>query len=190
MGEKRKLLPHILRYIKVLKVIDREYEKAADAEETNCRLFLKSSIHEAKMAGKSLFDIVTKAEDDDSDNFGDEIEMMTEAVLERKDGRISVTYKERTEGFENVKTSVSFMENDRNIITVSRGGGGEGFVIEKGKRNFSLYRTPYGIIEMCVYGKNVENNLTLDGGEIIMDYSVELKGMTAQRTRMKLKVIV
>ena len=140
------------------------------------------------MAGKSLFDIVTKTDDDDGDDFGDEIEMMTEALLEKKDGRISVTYKECSEGLEDVKTSVSFMEDDRNIITVCRGGGGEGFVIEKGKRNFSLYRTPYGIIEMCVYGKNVENTLDENGGEIIMDYSVELKGMCAQRTKMTFKV--
>ena len=170
-------------------MIDREYEKdTVSEEETNCRLFLKSSIHEAKMAGKSLFDIVTKAEDEEDDGLGDEIEMMTEALLTQKDGRISVTYKEKTEGLENVKTSVSFMEDDRNIITVCRGGGGEGFVIEDGKRNFSLYRTPYGIIEMCVYGKKVENTLTEDGGEIAMDYSVELKGMCAQRTKMTIKV--
>lgn len=159
-------------------------------EETNCRLFLNSSIREAKMAGKSLFDIVTKTEDDEEDDLGEEIEMMTEALLTKKDGRISVTYKECSEGLENVKTSVSFMEDDRNIITVCRGDGGEGFVIEKGKRNFNLYRTPYGIIEMCVYGKNVENTLTEEGGEIVMDYSVELKGMCAQRTKMKFKVVM
>ncbi len=172
-------------------MIEREYENSPEGEETNCRLFLKSSIREAKMAGKSLFDIVTKTDDEDSDDIGDEFEMMTEAHLTKKDGRISVTYKECAEGLEDVITSVSFMEDDRNIITVSRGGGGgEGFVIEKGKRNFSLYRTPYGIIEMCVWGRNVENTLTEAGGEIIMDYSVELKGMTAQKTKMSMKITV
>ncbi len=170
-------------------MIDREYKNSPEGEEANCRLFLKSSIREAQMAGKSLFDIVTKADDEDSEGIGDEFEMMTEACLSKKDGRISVTYKECGEGLEDVMTSVSFMEDDRNIITVSRGGG-EGFVIEKGKRNFSLYRTPYGIIEMCVWGRNVENTLTEAGGEIIMDYSVELKGMTAQKTKMSMKITV
>lgn len=159
-----------------------------DKEELNCTISLRSRVKEMKMAGKSLFDIVTKAEDDDDNNLGDEFEMMSEALYSRSEGRISVTYSEAGEGFENVKTTVSFMENDRNIITVTRGDGGEGFVIEKGKRNFSLYRTPFGIIEMCVWGKNVENTLTDKGGEIILDYSVELKGLTAQKTKMSIKV--
>ncbi len=172
-------------------MIGREYENGLGTEEKlNCRIHLSSEIKEMKMAGKSLFDIVTKADDDEDGGIGDGFEMMSEALFSQKDGRVSVTYSEGGEGFENVKTTVSFMENDRDIITVTRGDGGEGFVIEKGKRNFSLYRTPFGIIEMCVCGKNVENTLTEQGGEIILDYSVELKGMTAQKTKMKIKVIM
>ena len=53
------------------------------------------------------------------------------------------------------------------------------FVISKGERLFSVYSTPYGNLDMCIYAKKVENTLSLDGGTLILDYAVELKGLTA-----------
>lgn len=174
--------------LRILKVIEKEYENTVGKEEkSNCRMILRSCQKEAKIGNKSLFDIIASEDDDYGSDLGDEFEMMTEAYIEKKDGRISVTYKEAGEGFEDVKTTVSFMENEKDIITVSRGG--EGFVIEKGRRSFSAYKTPFGNIEMCVWGRNIENTMGEKGGELMLDYTVELRGMTAQKTKMTIKVI-
>jgi hypothetical protein len=35
---------------------------------------------------------------------------------------------------------------------------------------------------MCIYAKKVENTITSEGGTLSLDYAVELKGLTAQRT--------
>ena len=53
---------------------------------------------------------------------------------------------------------------------------------------YSVYATPFGEIDMCTYGKRVENALSTDGGTLILDYAVELRGLTAQRTKMEVKV--
>ena len=62
--------------------------------------------------------------------------------------------------------------------------------MEEGKRQYSVYKTPFGNLEMCVYAKRVDNSISENGGTLILDYAVELKGMTAQRTKMRVDVKV
>ena len=86
-------------------------------------------------------------------------------------------------------TSVSFDNNEKGIVSIIRYGQmSHSFVIEEGVRHYSVYRTPYGPLEMCVRGIKVVNNMTENGGSIALDYAVELKGMTAQRTKMTFNV--
>lgn len=104
---------------------------------------------------------------------------------------LSLFYKETEElaGEGITETEIAFPKKEPKSVTIRRGGPlGTGFVIEEGKRHYSVYNTPYGSLEMCVYAKRVDNRLTEDGGVLILDYAVELKGMTAQRTKMRVDV--
>lgn len=174
----------------------REYEMPEnEAEKYNCTIKLVSSQHEIKTkSGESLFDAMVAVAREDGEDVPDyegdgEFEMCGDGLLEVREGRLEVSYKECGEGMESVTTAVSFDLSDRGIITVERKGEiGHAFVIEQGVRQFSVYSTPFGPIEMCIYGRKVENEMNENGGYIVLDYSVELRGMTAQRTKMKMEV--
>ncbi|MDD6094891.1 MAG: DUF1934 domain-containing protein [Clostridia bacterium] len=106
--------------------------------------------------------------------------------------RFSVSYNEDELSRDGIcQTEISFSKCSPKCVTITRSGTlSSSFIIEEGKRQYSVYKTPYGALEMCVYARRVDNRLTENGGLLILDYAVELKGMTAQRTKMRVDVKV
>ena len=119
-----------------------------------------------------------------------EYSLVSEGILEEQDGRIILSYEENAiEGITGCTTVISFDKKAPECVTVERRGPlASLFVISKGERLFSVYQTPYGALDMCIYAKKVENTITSEGGTLSLDYAVELKGLTAQRTRMEVKI--
>ena len=174
-----------------------EYEPKVDAGFIpNARMKIMSVQFDASEGDESLFvmfvqtlDAETGVETVIKETNAEKYEMNSECVLSNENGRISVRYKESAEGLPEWETSISFDASDRGIVSIIRSGQlSHSFVIEQGVRHFSVYKTPYGPLEMCVRGKKVVNELDENGGRLILDYAVELKGMTAQRTRMTVEV--
>ena len=116
--------------------------------------------------------------------------LVSEGLLYFEGTRLCISYEESAdEGVEGCATVISFDVGSPECVTVERRGPlSSVFVISRGERLFSTYSTPFGVIDMCVFGKKVENLLTEEGGSLVLDYGVELKGLTAQRTRMEVKV--
>lgn len=115
--------------------------------------------------------------------------LQTEGEIFEKDGLFHLSYSETDESSVTIRTDVSFSPDDPECITVARKGQfSTSFTLAGGKRMFSVYSTPFGSIDMCIYAKKVDNTLSHEGGSLIMDYAVELKGMTAQRTKMEITV--
>lgn len=86
-------------------------------------------------------------------------------------------------------TEITFSENEPKSLTITRKGSVTCiFLIEEGKRQISVYNTPCGPLEMCTYATRVDNRIGADGGILLLDYAVELRGMTAQRTKMRLEI--
>jgi uncharacterized beta-barrel protein YwiB (DUF1934 family) len=162
----------------------------------NAILKIKSVQFDASEGEESLFDaffetlnIENGIKNNTPEKSGEDWEMISECVLCRENGRLDIRYKECAEGLPSWITSVSFQENEPGIVSIIRSGQlSHSFVIEQGVRHYSVYTTPYGPLEMCVYGRKVINNMTDEGGTIRLDYAVELKGMTAQRTKMIIEV--
>lgn len=177
-----------------------EYEK--DERESPCGTPVIVKIHstqrdmtgtgffgEAAMRGDTLDDMLEDAEERNEETEPGTYELTTEGYLFSGE-RISVSYKEAelSEDGECI-TEISFQKDDPGCITITRSGSlSAAFVIEEGKRQYSVYNTPYGALEMCVYARRVENSVSESGGALLLDYAVELKGMTAQRTKMRVKV--
>ena len=116
--------------------------------------------------------------------------LVSEGYLDLEEGRLTLSYEETAiEGVEGCYSYISFDLSDPDCITVERRGSIESsFVITKGQRMYSVYSTPFGNIDMCTYGKRVENELSENGGTLLLEYAVELRGLTAQRTKMEVKV--
>ncbi len=116
--------------------------------------------------------------------------LASEGLLNIENGRLTLSYEETViEGVEGCTSYISFDLSAPQCVTVERRGSmSSSFVISRGERMFSVYSTPFGDIDMCIYAKKVENSLTEEGGTLVLDYAVELRGLTAQRTKMEVKV--
>ena len=153
---------------------------------TDAELF-GSAVH-----GEDCFD--NAFEDVRSGTVGSDMYILTaEGVLSTgEQGRISLSYEEAgTDEIAAGKTEISFIPSDPGCITVEKQGEtGYTFTVEKERRHYNIYETDYGTFEMCTLGKKIDNRLTENGGILILDYAVELKGLTAQRTKMRIDVKV
>ncbi len=172
-----------------------EYEPKSNGIDANAIIKINSVQFDATEGDESLFDAFfeTLAAENNieaqRETNDESYEMVSECNISLNDGRIDIRYLEGAEGLPPWTTSVSFDVNDRGIVSIIRYGAlSHSFVIEQGVRHYSVYTTPYGPLEMCVRGGKVVNEMTEDGGRIALDYSVELKGMTAQRTKMNILV--
>ena len=161
------------------------------------RVLVEMKSTQSDMTGVGFF-TVRKSMDDAPDRLlsdvpggeKNEYSLVSEGLLCTNGERLELSYEETAiEGVEGCTTVISFDIGDPECVTVERCGAlSSVFVIAKGKRLFSTYATPYGTLDMCIYAKKVENTLTAEGGTLVLDYAVELKGLTAQRTRMEVKV--
>lgn len=166
---------------------------------TKIKILLEIKSTQNDMTGLGFFSEAAEKKDpeelliDAGEAVGGEYVFKTEGEMEIAD-RVTLSYAEtELSGLEGSTTYISFAKDEPGIVTITRVSPGlrsMSFVIEAGRRNYSVYETPYGAIDMCTYTRLVENSVAEDGGEIRMVYSVELKGLTAQRTKMHVKVRV
>ncbi len=110
----------------------------------------------------------------------------TTAGMKTECGVVTITYEENT----GCTSEIIFDTGKPEMVTIHRTGGiMNTLVLEKGKRHISVYNTPVMPFETAVLAKRVDVNMTYeDGGDIALDYLVELRGMDLQRTEMKIHV--
>ncbi|MBQ7301222.1 MAG: DUF1934 domain-containing protein [Clostridia bacterium] len=119
------------------------------------------------------------------------LEIRAQGTLTRtEDGRISLSYDEtELTGMEGSTTTVTFSEADPATVTMLRYGSvTTTLVFEQERRHICVYETPIMPFEICIYARRVENGLTMDGGDILLDYLIEIHGAKAERTRFELHV--
>lgn len=117
---------------------------------------------------------------------GDTYTFCTTAGMKTECGVVTITYEENT----GCTSEIIFDTGKPEMVTIHRTGGiMNTLVLEKGKRHISVYNTPIMPFETAVLAKKVDVNMTYeDGGDIALDYLVELRGMDLQRTEMKIHV--
>lgn len=117
---------------------------------------------------------------------GDTYTFCTTAGMKTECGVVTITYEENT----GCTSEIIFDTGKPEMVTIHRTGGiMNTIVLEKGKRHISVYNTPIMPFETAVLAKKVDVNMTYeDGGDIDLDYLVELRGMDLQRTEMKIHV--
>lgn len=110
----------------------------------------------------------------------------TTAGMKTECGVVTITYEENT----GCTSEIIFDTGKPEMVTIHRTGGiMNTLVLEKGKRHISVFNTPVMPFETAVLAKKVDVNMTYeDGGDIDLDYLVELRGMDLQRTEMKIHV--
>ena len=120
------------------------------------------------------------------------LEIRTQGTLTRsEDGRITLSYDEtELTGMEGSTTSVCFSEQEPQTVTMLRYGSvTTTLVFEQERRHICVYETPIMPFEICIYARRVQNDLTMDGGDMILDYLIEIHGAKAERTLFELHVV-
>jgi len=126
-------------------------------------------------------------EDPDADAF----KFCTEAELRvHEDGVIEIEYSE-DESLDDTVTVISYDPKTPDTVTILHNGSVmSSLICERRRRHISVYSTPIMPLEVAVYTRALKGGFSADGGEMELDYIVELRGMDVQRTVMKIRADV
>lgn len=126
-----------------------------------------------------------------ADAEADVSEFVTEAQYVEGD-RCDLIYKESVElGMGNCTVKLTWLAEDPQIVTVMRSGELETVMtFEPGRRHITSYNMPGMTFELCTHTMKCENDFDGNiGGEIYVDYIVEVRGGFAGRRKMRVEVL-
>lgn len=103
-----------------------------------------------------------------------ETEVITEGGFRAIAGGYELSYDETdATGFEGCSTVLKVLDGSKIEMTRSGATASE-LYIERGKKNFCLYGTPFGELTVGVQAKNVESRLTDMGGSVSASYVIDI----------------
>lgn len=115
------------------------------------------------------------------------VELVTRGQLAREGEGFTLSYQEsEVTGLEGTLTTIQ-VEPER--VTLMRVGEfNSQMVFEKGRRHLSMYDTPYGSMAIGVNTRHLLAELDEHGGEIEIDYAVEIDHAIAGRNIFRINV--
>ena len=153
---------------------------------------IKITTSQVEYKGKSIFERAAEelliTETFDSGSGEDTIETSLYGNIACKNGSFIVKYEEESEGMGGVFTEIKFDMEKPKEISISRTGALESYMyFEEGKRHICVYNTGIMPFEICIYSKEVNNQL-MTNGFLELVYLIEIKGACAQKTVFKMEV--
>lgn len=128
--------------------------------------------------GKQSFE----AQDDDT------IELVTEGCLE-PDGDDGYTLSYQESELTGLEGTLTTFQIERDRVTLLRVGEvNSQMVFQEGRRHLSMYNTPYGAMAIGVNTRHLLAELTDQGGDIEIDYAIEVDHAIAGRNIFQIKV--
>ena len=74
-------------------------------------------------------------------------------------------------------------------VTLLRAGSVNAqMVFEEGRRHLSMYETPYGSLSVGINTRRVKNTVGEGGGELEIDYAVEIDNLLVGRNLFRMNV--
>ena len=116
-----------------------------------------------------------------------EIELQTKGRFARKNDKFYIIYEEsELTGFEDTTTTIKVSEN---AVSMTRKGKYNSRMIFKlGEKCLCSYATPYGVIPVGVNPISVENNLDTEGGNLDIEYILDIDNQEYITNRLRLTV--
>ena len=117
----------------------------------------------------------------------DEIQLVTEGVLEDKGDSWELSYEESDLTGMSGVTTTFLVESDK--ITLKRTGKlNSQMVFQEGVTHDSLYEMEFGALMLSVCARKIRVDLTLDGGVIDLIYSIEIEQTQAGTIEYHLQI--
>ena len=119
----------------------------------------------------------------------DTIQFTTDGRFGKKDGSFFISYDESRllEVDGEVKTTV-FIKPDNSVVMQRNGAYNSRMVIEKGVRSNCFYSTPMGQLSLGIFGEKVMSSLTENGGNLVMNYTIDTDLKLLSRNRVNITV--
>ncbi len=123
---------------------------------------------------------------EDSDDKSD-ISFLTEASLEMQDGVYFIDYKEsEITGLEGTDTCI---EVGSNYVSLMRKGTvNTHMLFMKDRKTSSYYTTPYGDMQIDIFTKNLNIDLTTDGGKLDVDYFIDINNVSTGKNKFQIEI--
>lgn len=109
------------------------------------------------------------------------IELVTEGqLMDCGDEGYTLTYQEsELTGLEGTLTT---LQVEPDCVTLMRMGEfNSQMVFQQGRRHFSMYNTPYGVLSIGINTRKMRADLNAHGGQIDIDYAIEFDHAVAGR---------
>ena len=118
----------------------------------------------------------------------DGMEMTTAGKFYDKDGKYYISYAEgELTGLEKCNTTLKISPDG--VVTMMRHGHTNTHMIfEKGRRHIGHYETPYGDFTISVTANNVDVSLDENGGNIDIDYIMDINNVACSHNGISLRV--
>ena len=117
----------------------------------------------------------------------DTLELVTEGRLEREGSHYTLSYQEsQLTGLEGTLTT--FQIEPERVTLMRVGEYNSQMVFQEGRRHMSMYSTPYGAMAIGVNTRHLLADLTDRGGEIEIDYAIEIDHSVAGRNTFQINV--
>lgn len=101
-------------------------------------------------------------------------ELFTKGKLFVKDSAIVISYEEsEATGFEGSVTTLEVYREDK-VVMERKGAASSQLIIEKGKKHFCRYGTPYGDFTIGVNASEIKSNLDENGGKLKFCYVLDI----------------
>lgn len=123
------------------------------------------------------------------DDESDTIEFISEGRFGFNDGEYFISYDESgmLDSGETVKTKIHI--NSPDSVVLQRSGSIKSrMLIEKNKRNTTFYTTPFGELLIGVFGEEINYNLSENGGEINLKYTIDSDLRLVSRNYVNIKI--
>lgn len=105
---------------------------------------------------------------------------------------LRVSYSEREDmGFsDDTTTTIYYKKSEPGVVTMVRTGGVSTAIrfSDKEPRQVVSYNTGIIPVDFVIHTNRIRNSLTEKGGELILDYDLEIRGSRTQRTLLRLRV--
>ena len=117
----------------------------------------------------------------------DTVGLVTEGRLEREGDSYTLSYQEsEITGLEGTLTTIQ-VEGEQ-VTLMRMGEFNSQMVFQEGRRHLSMYNTPYGAMSVGVNTRHLLADLSDKGGDIEIDYAIEIDHAIAGRSVFQIKV--
>ena len=117
----------------------------------------------------------------------DVIELVTEGRMAREGASYTLSYQEsELTGLEGTLTTI--LVDGEQVTLMRMGEFNSQLVFQEGRRHLSLYNTPYGAMTIGVNTRHLLAELTDQGGDIEVDYAIEVDHALAGRSVFRINV--